>query len=67
MHERVGVTVHEPPACVVAPEDQGHANRQILVRQISDDPVLPLDRNEDGELSRRVGLEDLELGLAPRK
>jgi hypothetical protein len=45
VHERVGMAVHQPPLRSFAPEDQGHAQRPVLVRQAADLAVLSLDRS----------------------
>src|SRR6185437_11418639 len=62
--ERVGMAVHQPPLRSFAPEDQGHAQRPVLVRQATYLAVLPLDHHEYRQVTRRVGLDELQLRLA---
>ena len=62
--QRIGVAVHDLPAVAGSPEDQRDPQRHVLVRQVPDLAVLPLDRGEDDEVSRRVPVLDVEGGLA---
>ena len=64
VHERIGVAMHELPLGSGATEDQRQAQRQVLLREIPDHAALTLDRNEDDEVFRGIGLEDLEFRLA---
>ena len=65
--ERVGVAVHEPPLVLVAAEDEGDAQREVLFRQAADLAVLPFHHDEDDELGRRERLDDVELRSPPWK
>jgi hypothetical protein len=54
----------ELPLAVLAPEDERDPQRPVLGWMIADLAVLPLDDDEDDEVARGVGLDDLERGLA---
>jgi hypothetical protein len=59
--ERVGMAVHQSPSRSFAPEDQGHAQRPVLVRHATYLAVLPLDRHEYRQVARRVCLDELQI------
>jgi hypothetical protein len=64
MDKRVGMPVHLTPPGLVEAKDQSHPQRQVLVWQSIDFPVLSLDRYQNDHVARRVGLHDIQLRLA---
>lgn len=66
-HQRVCVPVHQLPVAVVTTEDQGDAQGPGLVGQAAHGGVLVLEYHQDRQVSRRVGLHQLDLSLARRE
>lgn len=64
VHQRVGVSVYLPPHAIVAAEYQGDAQRHVLVGHSAHLAVLALDDDQDHEVTRRVGRDNFQLGLA---
>ena len=64
MDERGRVPVCEPPPASLPPEEEGHSQRPVLVREVADFTVLPFDDHKDDEIAGRVGLDDLDVRIA---
>jgi hypothetical protein len=64
MHQRVGVSVHQAPVGVLAPEDQRHSQGPVLSGQAGDRAVLSLHPHQDREVARRVLLDKLEVPVS---
>ena len=54
----------EPPPASLPPEDEGHSQGPVLVREVADFTVLPFDDHKDDEIAGRVGLDDLDVRIA---
>ena len=66
--KRVRVTMHEFPIRLCrTPKYPRHAQRPVLLWKISDCSVLSLDHDEYRQITRRVGLHDLDRCLAATK
>jgi hypothetical protein len=46
VNERIGMAMHQLPPGPVAPKNQGHAQRPVLIGQSADLAVLTFDRHE---------------------
>src|SRR6476620_6333999 len=68
VYERVRMAMHELPLRIrCAPKHPGHAERPVLLRQITDGAALPLDDGKHRQVTGRVRRNDFDCCVAAAK